>query len=146
MGNYLRSNNKIPSQDYEKHETAKEFETLEATKTAIALPSKLKQEKKSVRFNLQEDQEIGRRRGNIPDDSNSGGAVRISLVVTREELKQLLNYKKDSNHSSLEELMSALKSRGTRVSEINGTSGDDKSISSGSCWRPTLESIPEDQY
>ncbi|TQD87080.1 hypothetical protein C1H46_027355 [Malus baccata] len=135
MGNCLKSNNKISSQDYEKHETAKEIETLEATKTAMPLPSKLKHEKKSVRFNLQDDQEIGRCRGNISDDSKSGGAVRIRLVVTREELKQLLNYKKDSNHSSLEELLSSLKSRGTRVSEINGTSGDDESISSSSCWR-----------
>ncbi|XP_050103640.1 uncharacterized protein LOC126583331 [Malus sylvestris] len=145
MGNCLRNNNKIASQDYEKHEAAKEAEPLEARKTAMPLPSNLKQEKKSVRFNLQEDhQNSGKRVGG--GDSKTGGAVRIRLVVTQEELKQLLNYKKDSNHSSLEELLNAVKSRGTRVSEINGTSSDDESISSGSCWRPTLESIPEDQH
>ncbi|KAI5340327.1 PREDICTED: DUF4228 [Prunus dulcis] len=139
MGNCLRrSNNKVSAQDHEKHEEAK---TLEAKKTAqMPLPSNLKLKRKSVRFDLQEDEDSGR--GNVVSgESTKNGVVRIKLVVTQEELKQLLDYKKDSNHSSLEQLLSAVRNRGTKVSEI-GTSNDE---STGSGWSPTLESIPEDQ-
>lgn len=76
--------------------------------------------------------------------------VRIKVVVTREELDQIMkcssnissskgNYLKGS---SVEKLVGAMKLRGTRVYEV-GTK-DDNNRGGSSNWKPALESIPED--
>lgn len=142
MGNCLISNNKVSAQDHEKHESDNEAQATQHTITPIM--SSKKKKKKTVRFKLQEDEDdSGRAIKNGRHDESKSGVVRIRLVVTQEELKQLLNYKKDSvsNSSSVEQLLSSLKSRsGRRVSADQiGTSTTDES------WRPILESIPEDQ-
>ncbi|KAK9924544.1 hypothetical protein M0R45_032909 [Rubus argutus] len=140
MGNCLISNNKVSAQDHEKHESDKEAEAIQHTTTPI-----MSSKKKTVRFKLQEDEDDSGRVIKIGthDDESKSGVVRIRLVVTQQELKQLLNYKNDSvsNRSSVEQLLSSLKSRsGRRISADQiGTSTTDES------WRPVLESIPEDQ-
>ncbi|PRQ52789.1 hypothetical protein RchiOBHm_Chr2g0159311 [Rosa chinensis] len=143
MGNcMMRSNSKVSAQDHDRHEPAeKEVEAIQPTGT----PMSWKKEKKTVRFNLPEDEDDGGRGiKNGTHDESKSGAVRIRLVVTQEELKQLLNYKNDSisNRSSVEQLLSSLKSRsGRRVSadQIGKHTTTDES------WRPVLESISEDQ-
>lgn len=140
MGNCLISNNKVSAQDHDKHESDKEAEAIQHTITPI-----MSSKKKTVRFKLQEDEDDSSRviKNGTHDDESNSGVVRIRLVVTQQELKQLLNYKNDSvsNRSSVEQLLSALKSRsGRRISADQiGTSTTDES------WRPVLESIPEDQ-
>jgi uncharacterized protein YlzI (FlbEa/FlbD family) len=95
---------------------------------------KKKKKKKMVRFKLQEDDStVGRGRSDDRGDSGSG-VVRIRVVVTLEELKQLLDCKDSFKQSSVEQLVSAMKLRGRRVSADQVDDG----------WRPALESIPED--
>lgn len=91
-------------------------------------------EKKVVRFSVEgEDKEEKRK-----------GVVRIRLVVTKEELRQILNGE-SSAYSSSEELMSAIKlgSRSRRIrmddQPFSSSDGDIKSRK----WKPALESIPE---
>ncbi|KAL6143884.1 hypothetical protein ACLB2K_054579 [Fragaria x ananassa] len=144
MGNCLmRSNSSFSAQDHEKHDepAEKEAEVIQQTVTPMSSEKK----KKTVRFNLQEDEDDGGRgiKTGSHDESKSG-AVRIRLVVTQEELKQLLDYKNDSisNRSSVEQLLSSLKSRsGRRVS----TDQNGASTTNNQSWRPVLESISEDQ-
>jgi hypothetical protein len=96
---------------------------------------KKKKKKKMVRFKLQEDDStVGRGRSDDRGDSGSTGVVRIRVVVTLEELKQLLDCKDSFKQSSVEQLVSAMKLRGRRVSADQVDDG----------WRPALESIPED--
>ncbi|XP_050379917.1 uncharacterized protein LOC126797316 [Argentina anserina] len=147
MGNCLMiSNSKVSAQDHENHDdepAGKEAEVIQ--KTAAPMSPK-KKKKKTVRFNIQEDEDDdGRVIKNGTHDESKTGAVRIRLVVTQEELKQLLDYKSDieSNRCSVEQLLSSLKSRsGRRVSkDQSGTNA-----ASGESWRPVLESISEDQF
>ncbi|KAL5573325.1 hypothetical protein UlMin_022922 [Ulmus minor] len=135
MGNcVITSNNKVLAEengDDPKQEPSREEE-----------PSTLKgsnggNKKKTVRFKLKDqDEEISGGR-----DSKSR-VVRIKLVVTQEELKQLLDHKDGSRHTGVEELLNVVKLRGRRVLEVN-QSGFGSEIFNGS-WRPALESIPED--
>ncbi|KAG8498779.1 hypothetical protein CXB51_005211 [Gossypium anomalum] len=90
--------------------------------------------KKVVRFNLNEKNSGDDRSGKQGESKN--GVVRIRLVVTQEELKQILSSKKDLRQSSMEQLIKAVKLRGVRVSEDGRTSDG--------AWRPALESIPEE--
>ena len=72
-------------------------------------------------------------------DSTSG-AMRISLVVTKEELKRMLRDRNenDSQQTSLEQLLSNMVLRDKRVFEV------EKNARGINSWRPALESIPED--
>ncbi|PON83841.1 hypothetical protein TorRG33x02_203920 [Trema orientale] len=157
MGNCLRKKNKILGEDVDEQESPRKLAdqavTLEqdtSTSTSIS-HSKLEdlkdaKKKNRVRFKLPEDLEekrtIGGVRGlNDPHGDSKSGVVRIRLVVTQEEFKQILNYKKnkDSKFSSVEQLLNEIKLRGrSSVFEVENKSDH------GS-WSPALESIPEDQ-
>ena len=108
-----------------------------------------------MRFKLPEDEEEKEEENkeNINNNiSSSGysnrGAVRIKLILTREELKQVVDFmngSEDDHSSSLQQLLSVIKSRGQMISEA-GTSCTRtarEGLVSGS-WRPVLESIAED--
>lgn len=80
-----------------------------------------------------------------PNEEEKRRVVRIKVVVTREELEQIMNSNKGDNYlkeSSVEKLVAAMKLRGTRIYEV-GTDDNNYGRSSSS-WRPALESIPED--
>ncbi|XP_038999432.1 uncharacterized protein LOC120124958 [Hibiscus syriacus] len=92
---------------------------------------KMMKKKKMVRFKLNDD-------GSGEQGESKNGVVRIRLVVTQEELKQIiLSSGKDLMQPSMEQLTRVLKLRGVRVS------GDDGDEFHGG-WRPALESIPEE--
>ncbi|XVF85663.1 hypothetical protein PTKIN_Ptkin17bG0134400 [Pterospermum kingtungense] len=136
MGNCLTSNNKIQAendQDEAIKETGKVITGLEgAAEVAdgVMTKKKKKQKKKIVRFKLDEENYVdGGKQG-----ETKNGVVRIRVVVSQEELRQILSSRKDLKQSSMEELVRVMKLRGTRVSE-DGFHG---------AWRPALESIPEE--
>ncbi|KAF3443690.1 hypothetical protein FNV43_RR13380 [Rhamnella rubrinervis] len=155
MGNCLRSNKVL----VEAHNDAlipKEEEAIkEETQPAICstTPSKLEsikegKKKKVVRFRLPEDEqekELEENKENINNSSNgedsNRGVVRIKLVLTREELKQVVDFMngsdQDDHSSSVQQFLNVIKSRGQRVSEAR------EGLANGS-WRPVLESIAED--
>ena len=102
-----------------------EAEAVEEMKMKMKLSAKTNSEpaprrKESIRFKAKE--------------NGRSGAVRIKVVVTQEELKRILSYEKDSQKTTLEQLLSAMKLRGRGKYE-----GDTNT------WRPSLESIPEDR-
>ncbi|KAF3443689.1 hypothetical protein FNV43_RR13379 [Rhamnella rubrinervis] len=159
MGNCLRSN-KVLAEDHAdalmpKEEEAVKEETRQAicsTSTSSSSPSKQEskkegKKKKVVRFRLHEDEEEKEEnKENINQNISSGysnsGAVRIKLVLTRQELKQVVDFMNgsdlDDHSSSVQQFFSVIKSRGQRVSEAR------EGLDNGS-WRPVLESIAEDQ-
>ncbi|OIW08429.1 hypothetical protein TanjilG_03105 [Lupinus angustifolius] len=120
MGNCMR-NNKISAQDHENHET-----TVESCEKAIVdkikgsslskieAPRVQKEQelkkKKKVRFNIENDDE--------GDGNSRRGVMRIKVVMTQQELKRMLNCKKDEQHIPLEQLLSAVKLRGGIISEV----------------------------
>jgi hypothetical protein len=126
MGICLSNTNTLLLQDEKAEEVVEQRESFAADDG--------KKKKKMVRFKLQEDDStVGRGRSDDHGDSGSG-VVRIRVVVTLEELKQLLDCKDSFKQSSVEQLVSAMKLRGRRVSADQVDDG----------WRPALESIPED--
>lgn len=139
MGNCLRKNQVSSAQD-----EGEEVERVEKinVKAPSSLPNKVVKArredsmKKKVRFKVQDG-----RGGN----SSTSGAMRIRLVVTKEELKRVLSNNKNENgadqHISLEQLLSDMRLREKSVSKIEES--DHGSLNS--CWRPALESIPEDR-
>jgi len=127
MGICLSNTNTLLLQDEKAEEVVEQRESFAADDG--------KKKKKMVRFKLQEDDStVGRGRSDDRGDSGSTGVVRIRVVVTLEELKQLLDCKDSFKQSSVEQLVSAMKLRGRRVSADQVDDG----------WRPALESIPED--
>ncbi|KAK8627694.1 hypothetical protein V6N13_135298 [Hibiscus sabdariffa] len=96
--------------------------------------------KKVARFKLSAETGGDDRSGKQGESKN--GVVRIRLVVTQEELKQIImSGGKDLKQPSMEQMMRVLKLRGVRVSE-DGRTGDGGEFHGG--WRPELESIPEE--
>ena len=91
--------------------------------------------KKTVRFRLGE--EDANNAGGDSKETKSG-VVRIRLVLTQNELSQILNG--ELKHSCAEQLLNMVKSRSTRVSP-DGSIDADRNEN----WLPALESIPEDQ-
>lgn len=96
--------------------------------------------RKSVRFRVDDDREEGQ-------EMMRKGVVRIRLVVTQEELMQILNGQ--FNYSSADEFLRKIKSesRGRRIRSSRRRllhDGFSEKISSSTNWRPTLECIPED--
>ncbi|KAF5726448.1 hypothetical protein HS088_TW22G00126 [Tripterygium wilfordii] len=93
--------------------------------------------KKMVRFKLQE-------QGSCVDEGGHGqskdGAVRIRVLLTKEELKQILNCKQGFKDSSLEQFLNVMKLR-KRIGILEARRSDGGFNGN---WRPTLESIPED--
>lgn len=141
MGNCL-SNKSLAQEE----EVPKEAEVVEQTKPSTASklePVKLvdggqKKKKKVVRFKLEEDDTNV---GTSSEGDSRSGVVRIRVVVTQKELKQILDCKEGLKYSSVEQLVNALNLRGRKISEVR-TSDEDEGINSN--WRPALESIPED--
>ncbi|CAH8383556.1 unnamed protein product [Eruca vesicaria subsp. sativa] len=64
--------------------------------------------------------------------------VRIKVVVTKGELRQILGHKKGIN--SIQHLVHVLKDNGRNISKAYEEEEQDEN------WRPTLESIPENHY
>ncbi|KAK4369417.1 hypothetical protein RND71_013209 [Anisodus tanguticus] len=99
--------------------------------------------RKSVRFRVVNDDD---------DDDEEGkeimkkGVVRIRVVVTQEELKQILNGQLD--YSSKDDFLRKIKSE-NRVRRIRRCrkrllqDGFFEKMSSSTSWKPVLESIPE---
>lgn len=111
--------------------------------------------RKSVRFKVVEndddDDEEKKEEEGKEMMKKKGHVVRIRVVVTQEELKQILNGKLD--FSSKEELLRKIKSASTssisnkRCLYEDGSNfsyGKMSCSSSSTSWRPVLESIPED--
>ncbi|CAA7043888.1 unnamed protein product [Microthlaspi erraticum] len=67
--------------------------------------------------------------------------VRIKVVVTKEELRQILGHKK--GFSSIQHLVHVLKDSGRNISRVYE---EEEVELGGENWRPTLESIPENHY
>ena len=142
MGNCLR-NNKISSQNHENYDDALVIDAKVDKVKALSL-SKMEETprmeqsiKKKVRFKTQNyDSAYEGERGS---DGNSR-SVRIRVVMTQEELKRMLRFKDE--HTSLEQLLHAVKLRGGKISEV-GKFDDDQGLNSS--WKPSLDSIPEDQ-
>lgn len=67
--------------------------------------------------------------------------MRIKLVVSKEELKRVLSNKNIVNgvkNTSLEELLNDIKLKEKSVAKVEEVDGG------LNCWRPDLDSIPED--
>ncbi|XP_015881109.1 uncharacterized protein LOC107417068 [Ziziphus jujuba] len=168
MGNCLvRSSNRVLAEDDDDvlhlHPHRKEEEKAHDVKVKEAA----KRRKKTVSFRLHEEEEeededeIHENGGGVKENPNNNdngkgdpksGVVRIKVVLTRQELKQLVmgsEMPKDNNNNSqphiscVEELLNVIKSRGRMVSEIKeGRPG----IKNDGSWRPSLESIAEESY
>ncbi|KAK7263526.1 hypothetical protein RJT34_31117 [Clitoria ternatea] len=124
MGNCFTSN-KILAHHHQSYAEPKVEHVIKASSSS-------KQSMKKVRFKSQNDIiEEGDHRGSC--------GVRIRIVMTQEELKKMLSYKDDAQHTSLEQLLGAFKLRGGGISEVGEYN---EYINS---WRPALESIPEDR-
>ncbi|CAK8535523.1 unnamed protein product [Lathyrus sativus] len=118
MGNCLKKNQVSSKQDEN-----------EDIKRAMNMKTPKREEdslKKKVRFKIQD------------GDSST---MRIKLVVGKEELKRVLRNKNIENgvkNSSLEELLNDMKLKEKSVAKFEEVDGG------LSCWRPDLDSIPED--
>ncbi|KAJ7008616.1 hypothetical protein NC653_007320 [Populus alba x Populus x berolinensis] len=99
----------------------------------------------TVRLGLDEEVNVGKD-GEMGETTTSkgGGAVRIRVLVTREELKQILDFRKNINYSSVEQMIGALRLRERRTDQA-GASSDGGVIMSSSNWKPVLGSIPEER-
>ncbi|KAL3017557.1 hypothetical protein AAZX31_06G285400 [Glycine max] len=141
MGNCLR-NNKISSQDHENYAEAPVIDAKVEKVKALSLskleeaPRMDQQGMKKVRFKMQNDDNTYEGERGSKGNSRS---VRIRVVMTQEELKRMMRCKDE--HTSLEQLLHAVKLRGGKISEV-GEFDDDQGLNSS--WKPSLDSIPED--
>ncbi|KAK4758948.1 hypothetical protein SAY87_020249 [Trapa incisa] len=74
--------------------------------------------------------------GNDGEADKDDGVVRVRVLVTKGELRRIMS----GSEGGIDDLLNALKKvrrRGIAVS------GDDERVGA-KCWRPALESIPED--
>ncbi|OWM79824.1 uncharacterized protein LOC116204391 [Punica granatum] len=117
MGNCVMSSSRVTAEE-------------EIEKGPIREPSEVaKKEKKRVTFQEDDRVQDGHK------DGRNEPIVRIRVVVTKEELKQLLS---DSGRSE-ELLVRALRLRSISRSIVVSSGGTRDE------WRPALESIPEDR-
>lgn len=123
MGNCLTSN-QVVSHDEINHHHEQRVE-LEASGRVES-----SRKRKLVKFKLREEDK--------KENGSTGGGMRIRVVVTKEELKQILSQRnKDLKLSCVEQLAKAVRLREMmRIHEAVG--------SSNGSWKPALESIPED--
>ncbi|XWS34274.1 hypothetical protein CRYUN_Cryun21dG0026700 [Craigia yunnanensis] len=147
MGNFLTSNKIQVQNDQDEPQGSCQEEVIKETVKVITASNleeaaevangvKIKK-KKVVRFKLNEENNADREK----QGESKNGVVRIRVVVTQKELKQILSSRKDLKYSSMEQLISVMKLRGTRVSEARRRSDDD---GFHGAWKPALESIPEE--
>ncbi|KAL3754480.1 hypothetical protein ACJRO7_001679 [Eucalyptus globulus] len=136
MGNCLVSN-KVIARD---HEDEISQSKLEPAIRVHGGKNKNEKMKKSVSFKLKDnvDEVVRDNRPHIGESSKSG-VLRVRVLVTKEELKQILKNTQDRKFSSVEQLLSASKLRNRSISEVRiGDRGFD-----GNNRRLHLESIPE---
>ncbi|CAK7348971.1 unnamed protein product [Dovyalis caffra] len=152
MGNCFISSSKIVSQNAKFKQRSHEADQwiINETKRIPSMSSKMEHLKhvqggkaKMVRFSLSEEVNNVDEDGEVGDGTTSkgGGAVRIRVVVTKEELKQILSFRESINNSSVEQLISSLRLRERSWTDQVGSS--DGGIMSTGSWKPVLGSIPE---
>ncbi|KAF8043063.1 hypothetical protein BT93_A1417 [Corymbia citriodora subsp. variegata] len=137
MGNCSVSN-KVIARDLEDEVSQSELEP--AIRVDGGNNNRNEKTKKSVSFQLKEDDNDAVR-DNRPciSDSCESGVLRVRVLVTKEELKQMLKHTQDHKFSSVEQLLRALKLRNRSISQVRmGNRGFD-----GNNQRLHLESIPE---
>ncbi|CAN4104789.1 unnamed protein product [Withania somnifera] len=107
--------------------------------------------RKNIRFSVVDADDDEKKEGKGKEMMMKKGVVRIKVVVTQEELKQILNGQLD--FSSRDEVLRRIKiaSRGTSARSNNrrllcedGSFSYGKMKGSSTSWRPVLDSIPED--
>ncbi|ESQ47698.1 hypothetical protein EUTSA_v10022045mg [Eutrema salsugineum] len=91
--------------------------------------------------------EEGKESSILEEESNRSAngeskVVRIKVVVTKEELRQILGHKKGI--TSIQHLVHVLKDSGRNISRVYEEE-EEKELGDVS-WSPTLESIPENHY
>ncbi|KAJ9176905.1 hypothetical protein P3X46_012169 [Hevea brasiliensis] len=130
MGNCFTSNQVIVSRDEIKHHHEQQIEAGRSFPTQ-GRQVESSEKRKMVRFKLRDEDKKDNGGG-----CGGGGGMRIRVVVTKEELKQILSHKnKDFKFSSMEQLARVVRLREMRIHEAEGINGS---------WKPALESIPED--
>ena len=149
MGNSCFKSNKVMAQDESclalsnsPPVEAKKVEEKLVAGSAMAKPKTAEERsgasagKKVVRFKLQEEDENS---GGSGGDGDRAGVLRIKVVMSQRELKQILKEKENSSRS-LEELIAEFKVKGrTTVSDARIDEVEDENGSR----RPALECIPE---
>lgn len=147
MGNCLASSKIVSQNAMFEQRSHKADQMIEKTTRPFVPSTKIERggKAKMVGFRLNEEAVNVDKDGDLGDEtaSKGGGAVRIRVVVTREELKQILNFRKNINYSSVEQLVSALRLRARSRPDEGGTASTDGGIMCGS-WKPRLGSIPEE--
>ncbi|XP_021907412.1 uncharacterized protein LOC110821774 [Carica papaya] len=144
MGNCLTRNNRVIAEDDDAHDhghNKARHDKQETITEQQALTEAGGDEKKMVAFKLR--QEENANGASIFDN----GVVRVRIVMTREELKQILSCSRKEEEQeescTVERLLSELK----RLREHEKISDGERTINEGFInggWRPTLESIPEE--
>ncbi|XP_038902397.1 uncharacterized protein LOC120089037 [Benincasa hispida] len=139
MGNNCFKSNKVMAQDEPEDLLppieAKKVEEKPRPGSAMAKPKTAEARtggasKKVVRFKLQEEEE---------KNSGDGGVLRIKVVMSQKELKQMLK-DRENNSCTLEELITELKVKGrTTISDGRIDAVEDEN----GRWKPDLEGIPE---
>ncbi|CAL1393774.1 unnamed protein product [Linum trigynum] len=164
MGNCItvhHNSNKIASlspqddDNSEQLELAQKLMKIKRRKTTSAAPTrfsavateKKQKQKKSVRFVKRGDDDEEERGEDGRKRSPTTAAVRIRVLVTKNELREILKqHREELRSSSLEELVRAVKLREYRGRF--GSKGRRMEDGGGNCedgvWRPALETIPED--
>ncbi|BAT90288.1 hypothetical protein LR48_Vigan08g119400 [Vigna angularis] len=136
MGNCLRKS-KISAQNNEECD-ASVVEKVEKVKV-VRILSKLEAAEMEERMMKKKVMRLMVKNGG----SCKSGGVRISVVMSQQELKRMLRCKDEAQQqSSMEEFLHAVKLRGRRILQVGGDCDHDR-ISS---WKPSLDTIPEDCF
>ncbi|CAN4103484.1 unnamed protein product [Withania somnifera] len=140
MGNCMRSSRAHVVVHHDEEKTVEEM-AQKAKEQSIR--------RKSVRFRVVDDDEKKEEKGK--QMMMKKGVVRIRVVVTQEELKQILNGQLDfsSKDEFLRRIKTASRGASTRSNNRRLLRKDEsfsigKMKSSSTSWRHVLESIPED--
>ncbi|GAB4825167.1 hypothetical protein Ancab_008042 [Ancistrocladus abbreviatus] len=166
MGNCITTRERITRNDHDnkrddqfptttraEHQHASERKHYDASPNVTnASTSSRPKRKKTVSFRLSEE-EGGGRGAAAGAGLGPGMPVRIRVLVTQEELKEILNYKSNMNssssscskYSSVEQLLSSLRliSASRRISGVRDASADQLPAGCNGGWIPGLDSIPE---
>lgn len=149
MGNCLVTNNKVSSEGDNVSYVADEAMKSNVAPSSSSLSSVgSSKDKKRVAFRLHEDgedqvDEEKKECGDGNPSSTKNGVLRIKVVVSQEELGQILDFRKDnSQFSSVGQLLGALmlRNRSNVITKVKARNiGHVDKV-----WKPALESIPEE--
>lgn len=146
MGNCLASSKIVSQNAMFEQQSNKAGKMIEKTTRPFVPSTRIERggKAKMVRFRLNGEVNIVDKDGDLGDETGSkgGGAVRIRVVVTRKELKQILNLRENIDYSSVEQLVRDLRLR-ERSRPDEGGAGTDGGIMCGR-WKPLLGCIPEE--